>query len=616
MVTGLSSPSSGSFWHTYGRSNPIYPAPVSSELEAEEFQTHFSRNTSARIPTNMLNNLTVNGKKLSLKQSDYKASGGEGVVYVKHGEAFKIYHNPSKMIPVGKIQELKELALGNVLGPTDIIYEGNAPVGFVMKYVSDSEFLCKLFTKGFRDKNQITHDNINGLVLNMQKTLEHIHTKKILVVDYNEMNFLVNNAYDTVYHIDVDSWQTPSYPATAIMESIRDRSIKNNKWTEGSDWFSFAVVAFQLYLGCHPYKGRHPDFAPKDWLKMMDQNVSIFNKQCRLPPASQTLDAIPKGHLKWFEGVFERGERNAPPLPDQMPALARLKPTIVQSNAKFDISGVRKYSSNLQMIRFIDGICYALTETGVYGDSKEFATFAKETGYVSRRTVKDIVPVQGDSPLIIEWNKIAAKLTYKTFAGVEVGAIESNGFFVSNRCVYTVLRDSLIEVSFINKGVKINAPQQSVANIFHNHQVFDGFVAQNMLNTCRFAIPVKAGLCVNLHMKELDKYRIIDGKYESGVLIVIVEKSGKYDRFTFILDKTFSSYTYRKEEGVIAYDINFAVKDNGVCVATNDDKIEAFVTYDKVKLLESPLDDNEPLVAFKNDIYFYAGDGLFKLASK
>src|SRR6478736_593639 len=200
----------------------------------------------------MLSQFTVNGKNLMLKQSDYKAAGGEGVVYVKNGNAYKIYHDASKMIAVGKIQELSALTMPNILGPKDIIYHNNTPVGFVMRYVSDTEFLCKLFTKGFRDKMGVTPDQINHLVKGMQDTLHEIHNKNILVVDYNEMNFLVNRGFDTVYNIDVDSYQTPSYRATAIMESIRDRKVKSGKFTKESDWFSFATVAFQMYMGTHP----------------------------------------------------------------------------------------------------------------------------------------------------------------------------------------------------------------------------------------------------------------------------------------------------------------------------------------------------------------------------
>lgn len=553
-----------------------------------------------------------------LKQSDYKASGGEGIVYVKGNYAYKIYHDPKKMIPTGKIQELAALNLPNVLGPQDVIYVGNVPHGFVMKYVSDTEFLCKLFTKGFRDRNGVTHDNINTLVRNMQDTLKKIHEKKVLVVDYNEMNFLVNNAYDTAYHIDVDSWQTPSYPATAIMESIRDRKVVNRKFTEESDWFSFGCIALQLYLGAHPYKGRHPDFNPKDWMQMMDQGISIFNKKCKLPPACQTLDVIPKGHLKWFEAVFEKGERSAPPDPDQVQIVTGpVKAKIISSNDKFNITVLRKYDSPIEALSYIDGICYAITQKSVLGDNKEFATFSPETGYVAKRTVKDLVAVQGDKPAIVEFNKLEGKLRYKTFENKEIGEIESKGFFVANRSVYTVVRDSLIEVSFRNTGVKTNAMQQSVANIFHNHQVFDGLIVQNMLGTCRFSIPYQSGRCETVRVPELDKARIVDARYESCVAIVMAEEAGKYNRYTFVFSKDCKTYTTRIDKDVDLEDINFTVKDNGVVIATaNNYKLELFADNDKVKIVDSPFNSDERFLTFKNDLLAIGYDTLYKISSK
>lgn len=44
-----------------------------------------------------------NGIKYDLNE-DNSASGGEGVVYFTSGLAFKIYHDPKKMIPIGKLK--------------------------------------------------------------------------------------------------------------------------------------------------------------------------------------------------------------------------------------------------------------------------------------------------------------------------------------------------------------------------------------------------------------------------------------------------------------------------------------------------------------------------------
>lgn len=603
------------FFGLGGVRNPTIPPPAPFVLDRPEVNLF-----NQRIPQAMLSQYTVGGKNVMLKQSDYKASGGEGIVYVKGPYAYKIYHDPKKMIAEGKIKELGAVRnMPTVLGPQDVIYAGNVPVGFTMKYMADTEFLCKLFTKGFRDKNNISQDTINELVVNMQDSLYGIHSGGLLVVDYNEMNFLVNNSFDTVFHIDVDSWQTPSYSATAIMESIRDRKVQNRKFTKESDWFSFACVAMQLYTGAHPYKGRHPDFAPKDWQQMMDKGISVFNPKCKLPPACQPLNVIPKGHLKWFESVLEKGERTAPPDPDKMQvSTGPVKPAIILSSTdKFNIDLVRKYDSKIQAIRYIDGICYVITQSQIMGDQKEFVSFAPQAGYVAQRTIRDIVAVQGDKPVVTEFNKVEGKLRYKTFEGKEVGVIESKGCFVSNRAVYTVVGDSLIEVSFRNGGLKTTAMQQSVANIFHNHQVLDGFIVQNMLGTCRFAVPFAAGKCQTVHVKELDTSRIVDGKYDSHIAIVIAEQGGKYNRHTFVFSEDCSQYTSRVEKDIDLEDVNFIVKDNKVCIASFNDTLEIFADNNKVKIIpDSPLGNNDKLISFKNNVMVVNNDSLYQVIAK
>ena len=47
----------------------------------------------------------------------------------------------------------------------------------------------------------------------------------------------------------VDSYQTAHYPATAIMPSVRDWKVPLHDFSELSDWFSFAIVSFQVFLG-------------------------------------------------------------------------------------------------------------------------------------------------------------------------------------------------------------------------------------------------------------------------------------------------------------------------------------------------------------------------------
>lgn len=572
----------------------------------------------------MTGTFTVNGKPVSFTQSSFLASGGEGEVHKIGHYAYKLYHDTSKMIPVGKIQELSTLKYPNILGPQDIVYKGNNPVGFVMKYVKDTEFLCKLFTKGFRDRNGISEKTSANLVRIIQDTVKKIHSHNILLVDANEMNFLTSGKFNDVYFIDVDSYQTPSYHATALMESVRDRKVKNKQFTELSDWFSVACVMLQLYIGCHPYKGRHPDFAPKDWPQMMDNGISVFNKKCRLPPACLDFNVIPKGHLKWFESIFEKGERTIPPEPDAIAPIAPVAAKIIRGNDKFNIEEVRKYKGKVKSLRFIDGICWAITNVSIQADNKEFTYFTEEIGYSAGRIIHDLVPCMGDKPVWIEWNRLNGKLTYSTYNNLDktqIGEITCNGFFVANRCVYTVVNDSLVEISFINSGKKVTPMQQVVANVFHNHQVFDGFIIQNLLGTCRFTIPSESGKCITIRIKELDGARIVDAVYNSGVAIVIAEKNGKYDRYTYVFGKDALNgleckHSARIENDVELQEVKLVVKDNGVCITTNGDKFEVFADNSKVRLLDSPLNGSEQLVIFKNDTYVVNGDTLYKINSK
>lgn len=568
----------------------------------------------------MTGSYTVNGKTISLTQSDWLASGGQGSVFKKSGTAYKLYTNPSDMIPVGKIQELSALDnLDNVLGPKDTIYKGNSVVGFTMKFVKDTEFLCRLFTRGFRDKNGVSQTTINGLVKRIQETAHGIHKAGILIVDANPFNFLVSGKFDEVFFIDVDSYKTKSYPANALMESVRDRKVKNNQFTELSDWFSVGCVMFELYIGCHPYKGRHPDFAPKDWSIMMDRGISVFNKKCKLPPSCYDLSVIPSGHLRWFEAVFERGDRLPPPAPDQMAPTGPIKAQIIQSNDKFNISLLYKLNGRIIYANFVDGICYAMTNDSVFANGREVANITPAGK--ANDIVRALIPTQGDLPIVAELNRTTEKLRCYTLKGKDIIEVESNGFFISNSCLYTVIGDSLVEISFVNTGAKTNAMQSIIGNVFHSHRVCAGMIVQNILGTCRLAIPYESGRCAIIRAKELDGVRIVDAVYDSGIAIFLCERGGNYERVTLVFAKSAwqnstAPYSIRVEKNVNLHDIQLVIKDNGVCVSMSEDNFEVFLDNSKVKLIPSPLNGNERLFGFKNDIFVANGDSIHQISSK
>lgn len=547
----------------------------------------------------------IGGRAVDLTQNHYKGAGGEGAIYVKGSKAFKIYHDQAKVIPAGKIAELAKLQMPNVLAPTEMVADSRGrDIGFVMPFVDKTEYLCKLFTRGFRDTNHVSPEMIKALVGRMRDTLAEIHAKDILVVDYNELNFLTDRSFQEVFHIDVDSYQTPHYHATAIMESIRDRQIKGHKWTKESDWFSFGIIAFQLFMSSHPYKGRHPDYG-RDWQKMMDAGVSVFNRATRLPPNTQDWAVVPPGYLKWFEKIFEHGDRLPPPAaPDSAPMVAGpVKAQIIASTQRFALTTLHEYPDDILAFRYIGPVAYACTKSGMFADHKLIKSWPAGTGYTSRRLRRDVCAARGALPVMLAFDPLRAILSYESLDGQLSGSFPCEGFFVAHERLYLVTPKGLVEYSFMNLGAKTLLAQEVVAQVFHTHQVFDGIVVQDILNTCRIAFPTGPGKTAALHIKELDGRRIISAKYQKGFAIFIVETQGSFQRIAIAFDRTFRAYTLREQENVPIQEVEFAVLDKGLCVAANEDTVEVFCDNETVKVVDdSPLTGTQSLVAAQNQI--------------
>ncbi len=101
-----------------------------------------------------------------------------------------------------------------------------------------------------------------------------------------------------------------------------------------------------------------------------------------------------------------------------------------------------------------------------------------------------------------------------------------------------------------------------------------------------------SGKCYQINIKELDKYKIVDAKYENNVLVVEGHKGGQYDRFVIRLSGDYSNYNLRKIEDIPYTGLNFTVSDSGICVMINEqEKLEIFhnKTSSQVKVIDDPV---------------------------
>jgi serine/threonine protein kinase len=509
----------------------------------------------------------VKGKgKEVLDKRHYISAGGEGAVYAKQGTAYKLYTDISHMIPENKIRELSVLSFPTIIKPEDIVMDSkNHNIGYTMKYVTNTVTLCQIFTNAYKDRNKIKPKHILDLVNKLRDGIRHCHDKNILIVDLNELNFLVDtNKFDKVYFIDVDSYQTQSYPATAIMDSIRDRQAK--KWSKETDWFSFGIIAFQMFVGIHPYKGRHPKYKQMD--ERMLNNVSVFNSAVQMPPTALALDTIPDIYKDWFKAVFEKGQRVPPPFGDAAVVVIQVRLKTVEGTDNFKIEVLLRYSNKIVKYFRRDAV---LTESGLEHTSEVIAMAASVHMIVTSKQQHMLAADIKDNQLTLTNVTKNADIPYNSIAADQIMSYD-NRLYIKNN-------DIIQEVDFMEINAnKIIIGLNTICNIIPGAtQVFDGVIVQNLLGSYFVSLFPDTHLHYQIKVSELTGYRIIDAKYENKVLVIIGEKKGKYDSFILKFNDTYSEYSIRITKDVSYSGINFTVLDNGICVYINqDDYTELF----------------------------------------
>jgi len=500
----------------------------------------------------------VKGTGVNLSKRDFVAQGGQGAVYVKGGRAFKIYHKPQDMIPQQKMGHLSAISHPSVIAPEEEVLSAKKKrIGYTMQFVRDTYAMCQLFPRVFKERHGLRPSTVLDLVLQLREALLSIHQCKVHVIDFNELNILVANDFSAPFIIDVDSFQTPGYPATVIMPSVRDWHTPVKDYGEGSDWFSFAIVTFQLFIGIHPYKGRHPKV--KGLEERMKANISVFDKDVRMPKACYTLDTIPAAYKDWYQKVLVDGQRHEPPEDANVVAVS-VPIIVVKHSDKLDIQYVREIAMDHDDIRQLK-LGYVRNNVGVTFSE---AVFHLDTVYLrSKDKILEVIELPG--------KKVGTKL------------------------VATVME--------------------------HASRLYPGVAVQSMLGSIYVSVFPRSGACYQVRIQELDGVKISDAKFEGGVLMVVGAQNGKYDRHIFRFDESYATYDHRTAKDIVPSGINFTVTDNGVCVVlTEEEKLEAFSAKKgakTVKVIEDPvLGGDMELLSHQGGVGFVRNGKLYSMKMK
>jgi hypothetical protein len=567
--------------------------------------------------------VTIQGKPDIINlddRKDFKVQGGEARIYEKGGIIYKIYLEASKMIPLSKIQELSVLDKPTIIKPKEIVLDSKSGIiGFTMDSVK-GQALAALFTNDFRNDNGITPESTLKLVEAIQESINYIHSKDCLVVDLNEMNILADEKdYQTPYFIDVNSYQTKSFRASAIAPGIRDW--KTNTFNKVTDWFSYAILACELFIGIHPFEGKHPKYTSAQFKERVIDCISIFNSDSRVPKATRDFSLIPSEYMNWFIKLFEKGERIPPPAMAGLLNVTQVRIQLVHSTNNFIIQLFKEYITDIFKHFTFGGKSVVILKDKLLFDKDEFKISSHKIDVIF--TPKMLRPVLAK----INQDGFLDLMDLDSKQIINTGVLCSEKFVVNN-VLFSRFEGQVTEWNINNYGNSVLCVVETIWDIMPKaSQILDGVIYQNILGNSYFFIPVPAqGVSTSCYTKsipELNNHRIINAKCEGRVLIVIADDLINYTqynkKFVIRFDKNYDQYDIRILDCKTSQ-INFTVLDNGVCVNINeDDSLEAFHCNigAKITRIEDPdISSDMTLTKSGVTVMFHLHEKLYTLKMK
>jgi hypothetical protein len=401
-----------------------------------------------------------------------------------------------------------------------------------------------------------------------------------------------------------------------------------HNFNENTDWFSWAILAFQMMIGIHPYRGNHPDFEnlPKDQRlnARMEKNISVFHKDATFPKVCQPFDVIPPTLRGWFVDVFEKGYRGLPPKDFAAVAVAiAAQIKNITGNNKFEIVELQDFGD--EIIR----VCTTPSTTVVF-TKKQIFVGKKGYGLPSKNTKIGFAP-KTEKPIAFWIDNGLKAMDVMSQTELQVPATGTALLEYDGR-VYVQNNTHIIEliIAEFPTGVKILQKEVGkVMDVLGATQVWDGFILQNMLGKYWGTFFPQSGQSFQLAFPELNDYQIIDAKHQKGIVVVVGKKllttktmqsKGQYDRLTFRLKDDHKTYDTWKAEDVVPSGINFTVADHGIAVLmTEDEHLEAFSINagSSIKRFEDNVLDADMRLSHRGSkILFHQGKKIYSISMK
>lgn len=522
------------------------------------------------MPTYRLQRSSLN---ISLTEKEFIGEGGEGKVYAKNGMAYKI----GGVIPDGKIQELLQIVDNYILVPEDSLILKNKTVGYSMRLapVENCWAMPLTFTNTFWQREGMTTEKALEMVMFLRKKIEFIHSKKCLLVDLNPFNFLICKNFKSAYLIDTGSFQTKSYPATAIMPSVQCHHTEG--FNENSDWFSFGLLTFELLTGLHAYRSGSYSQAVGDkdaqMTTRMLQNVSVLNTKVKFPQnACRPFSSIPQNWLDWYTAEFERGQRLQPPTDLSSVAVVNRIATTRES-VKLNVREIFSADETIQHFSYVDGKQIIVTKNFIYTDGHKITNKlpTKNLFFHNRKLYS------ADTQLF-DLNAQQEIYSYSPQMFLYNGALYSkNGQFIQLMKMH-----GQGEPRFLYQTVAQLMPSATF--------IGDNFLAHN-LGGANYIVVLDYDSAHPFRIKELDGSQIFAGKEQ----IVWTRKGGVVAKHIISFKKDFQGYSIDTEH-IDYYDNQVTKLDNGIMVQTLPDGNLKLSKGNSQRIIEDTFLSDEPYI--------------------
>jgi hypothetical protein len=431
---------------------------------------------------------------VQLGADTFVAAGGEAEVHTVDGWAYKVWDDAARVPTTAKLRELSRLRHpGAVLPDRRVCAPDGTPRAVRMRLLDQHRPLTALYAPAARARLGVTRAHQTALCEQLSGLVRAAHAAGLHLVDLNGMNVLVSDDHATASVIDTDSWQTPTHPATALMPAVRDPHA--TAFDDGTDWFAFAVVTFQLWTGIHPYRGSHPSL--RTLTDRMAADVSVFDPAVVLPPMVD-LGELPPAWEGWYRDTFGRGHRGPPPS-----ASPRVLPVVRGSDGLTHTPRLRT-SLPIRGVHAQDARVWHWDDAGVYCERQRQGP-----------PPGDVVAVRGPrGPVFVDRT---LEVRDHTGSALHTTAMAAEAVVAGRDGVWLLCAGRLLELVVHGHWATARPATQATP---HATRLFSGVGVTQVLGATWLHL-LSPGEARNVRCHELDGVTVVDAAHHAGLTTVV-----------------------------------------------------------------------------------------------